>query len=574
MVLESRLWHKNYDPGINIKPVYLQIPLKEQFAAWVNRQPEKPYIYYLNQMISYKEANSRACKLANALTSIGVKKGDRVAVTLPNISEFILIVQACLKIGAIIVPTNPLYTKRELNYQYANSGVKTVFCLDRLGQYSIEEFLDSNSLVKQVIVISDLLERKISANNETIFDYDLFLERGQDIEPKVDVSLEDLVLILYTGGTTGVSKGCCITNTNLIAIASGWMQMCKYFTDINNYKVLNTIPLYHIYGFHTSINTNIYVGGTIIIVPEPTPDNIIQAFNTYEPNVWPAVPPLISGVTRHPDLKVSKAYRLQQIACGAAPIPVTEMEAFERIVGVPIIEGYGASEVTNAVASNPILKRKPGSIGIPYPNIDFKVVDIDTGIQEMPLNEPGELCFKGPQVVKQYWQNPEESAIAFKDGWWHSGDIGYMDDDGFIFIVDRKKDMILCSGFNVFCREVDEVLYSHPKILEAGVIGVPHPKRGETVKAFVVLKPGEQLSADEVKQFCRKYLTPYKVPTMVEFIDKLPRTGVQKLDRKALRAMEMANSKDMEMARTKGKVAEQRKKLKQNMDVLRYVGLA
>jgi long-chain acyl-CoA synthetase len=565
--MKEKPWYKSYDPGVILHPKYLQIPLKDQFKAWVDKQPDKPYIYYSDRTLTYQEVNSRACRLANAMLKMGVKKGDRVALTLPNISEFVVIVQACLKIGAIIVPTNPNYTKRELSYQYSDSGAETVFCYDRMCENTLEILREKHESLKQIIIISRSQGGYNIPDNEGIYDYNQFLELGEDIEPEIDISLEDMVLIIYTGGTTGVSKGCCITNSNEIAIASGWMQMCQYFTDTSNYRVLNSIPLYHIYGFHTSINTNIYVGGSIIIVSECTPDKILEAINRHEPNVWAAVPPLISALTRHPGLAWSKATKLQQIACGAAPIPVNEMEAFEKIVGVPIIEGYGASETSNAVASNPILRRKVGSVGIPYPNIDFKVVDAENGTKILPLGETGELCFKGPQVAKGYWQNPKETAVAFRDGWWHSGDLGFMDEDGFIFIVDRKKDMILCSGFNVYSVEVDRVLCSHPAILEAGVIGVPDPKRGETVKAFVVLKPGEEMTEDEVKLFCHKYLTAYKVPTIVEFIEELPRTSVQKLDRKALRSMEREKAKTRELKKVK-------QKLKQNMDVLRFVGLA
>lgn len=532
----NKPWYRYYDPGVDISPSYSNIPLKDQFTEWVQKQPDHPFIYYMNEVITYKHANTIACKLANGMLNIGVKKGDRVAISLPNMPEFVFAAHACLKIGAIIVPTNPRYTKNELTHQYINSGAETVICLDKYANSNIQILNERPETLKRIILLtkdSNSLTRK-----PRIIDFNELVNSSCAAEPAVRVLLNDLVMLLYTGGTTGISKGCCITNTNLIAVASGRAEMCKYFTDFDNYKILCSAPLYHVYGFNTAINSNILHGGSIVLLPELTLDNILESINKYEPNVWPAIPAFIEGITKHTDLKEQKLNKIEMIGCGASPIPIATIKEFESIVGVPIIEGYGASETTAAITSNPYCKRKFGSVGIPFPNVDFKVVDIETGTKELLLGEIGEMCFKGPQVIKKYWKNPKETAIAFKDSWWHSGDIGYMDKDGFIFIVDRKKDMIICNGFKVFCNEVEEILNSHPKILEAGIIGIPDSKRGETVKAYVVVKPGEELFEGEIKEYCRLHLVAYKVPTHVEFINKLPRTPVQKLDRKTLRLFE------------------------------------
>lgn len=546
--MKEKLWQKYYDPGVILSPKYSKIPLKEQFIAQVKRDPDHPYIYCSDQVITYQEANIAACKLANALINAGIRKGDRVAITLPNISEFVISVQACLKIGAIIVLTNPRYKKRELTYQYSDSGAETVICLNENENINIELLKEKAGFLKRVIVIPNA---EVDSNfPEGIVGYKEFVRNSPEYEPEIDIDLEDIAVLVYTGGTTGVSKGCCVTNNNLIAVASGWKQMCQFFTDVNDYKVLSSTPMYHIHGFQTTINANILMGGSIIILPDITIDNIIKAINKHEPNVWPAVPAQICALTRRPDFSTSKIQKIQHLGCGSAPLPVSIIKKFEAMASVPIIEGYGASETSMAVASNPIKKRKIGSVGIPYPNIDFKVVDVNTGERELPIGEIGELCFKGPQVVKQYWKHPEETALALRDGWWHSGDIGYMDKDGFIFVLDRKKDMIICSGFNVFCNEVDDILNSHPHILEAGVIGIPDIKRGETIKAFVVVKPGKKLSEDEVKNYCRQYLAAYKVPTEVEFMDTLPRTYVHKLDRKALRLREECYRMSLESSET------------------------
>lgn len=531
--MEEKPWLKHYDPGVVLTPAYTNVPLNKQFISHVQKHPDRPYIFSEDRTITYREADMEARKLANALINSGVQKGDRVAVTLPNIPEFVVAVQACLKIGAIIVPTNPRYKKRELTHQYLDSGTQTVLCWNQAVDVHTEMLHENEGFLKTIIGVPG--DSYPAVQSKAIINYKEFINASPAHEPESNTSLGDTALLVYTGGTTGVSKGCRITHKNLIAVASAWKQMCQYFTDVDNYKVLSSTPMYHIHGFQTTINANILLGGSMILLPEITTGDILNAINKYEPNVWPAVPAQIKSITKHRGLPASKAHRIQHIGCGASPIPVAAMEAFERIVGVPIIEGYGASETSMAVASNPYRKRKVGSVGIPYPNIDFKVVDIKTGNVELPLGEVGELCFKGPQVISEYWNHPEETALAIREGWWYSGDIGYMDDDGFIFLLDRKKDMIICNGFNVYSNEVDEILNSHPKILEAGVIGAEDADRGEIVKAYVVVKPGEVLAESEIKDYCRQYLAAYKIPALVEFSDKLPRTPVHKLDRKALR---------------------------------------
>lgn len=531
--MEGKPWINHYDPGVVLSPAYITVPLKEQFNAHVAKHPQRPYIFYLDRTITYGEANTEACKLSNALIKAGVKKGDRIAITLPNAPEFVIAVLACLKVGAIIVPTNPRCKKRELTYQFVDSGTETVICFQQSADVMTDLLEEKIGRLKRIVVIRSTTSTQYPAKG--IFSYEEFVEDSPEHEPEVSASLDDIALLIYTGGTTGTCKGCCITNQNLIAVASGWKQMCQYFTDVENYKVLSSTPMYHIHGFQTTINANILLGGSMVILPEITTDNIIDAINIHEPNVWPAVPAQIKAITKHPGLSASKVRKIQHLGCGSSPIPVAVMEEFENIVSVPIIEGFGASETSMAVASNPIRKRKVGSVGIPYPNIDFKVVDIKTGDIELSSGEVGELCFKGPQVIAEYWNHPIETNLAIRNGWWYSGDIGFMDEEGFIFILDRKKDLIICNGFKVYCKEVDEILNSHPKILEAGVVGVQDANRGETVKAYVVVKPGEELTANDVREYCQQYLAAYKVPTDVEFIDTLPRTPIHKLDRKALR---------------------------------------
>ncbi len=532
--MPEKPWLSNYDPGINPDPEYSRLPLKDQFLELVRKQPGKPFIYYRKQVFSYAEIDTLAVRLANGMIAAGLKPGERVGVALPNSPELVVIFLACLKTGAIAVLTNPRYTIHELTGLYADCGARMLFCREaERGKFS-EIRQRGKTALEQLVVLRKTPSVK-RGGNRNWRDYHALIEQGHLAEPRYRARLDDIVVLIYTGGTTGVSKGCCITNRNLIAVASGWKQMSQYFTDVDNYKILSSTPMYHVHGFQTAINANILLGGSMILLAEISVDRILSAINRFQPNVWPAVPAQIFGLLSHPDLTGSKANRIQHIGCGSSPLPLATMERFEKLVGVPIIEGYGASETSMAVASNPICRRKPGSVGIPYPNIDCQVVDVETGTKTLAPGEVGELCFKGPQIIREYWNNPKETALTFRDGWWYSGDVGYLDRDGYIFIVDRKKDMIICSGFKVFCNEVDNVLNSHPQIREAGVIGIPDPIRGETVKAYIALRPGEKVSVAQLKTFCRQYLAAYKVPTHFEFVEQLPRTAIQKLDRKHLR---------------------------------------
>ncbi len=533
--MTERPWFKYYDPGVEVSPVYSHLPLSRQFSLLVERQPDSPFIYCNDEIFSYAEINLAATRLANAMIAAGLEKGECVAIALPNMTEFVVIALACFKAGAIAVLTNPRYTAHELAGVYRDCCAKAVFCQADVLEKMCGLVQGKETCLSHVVLVTPGDAEAAILDNRKICSFNIFLAQGDVADPQIDIALDDIALLIYTGGTTGVSKGCCITHRNLVTVASGWKQMTGYFTDIDHYKVLSSTPMYHIHGFQTAINANILLGGSMIILPEISIEHILNAINRFEPNVWPAVPAQIVGILNHPGFAASKVANIQHVGCGSAPIPLAKMIQFEKITGVPIIEGYGATETTMAVTSNPSRFRKPGSVGIPYPNIDCKVVDIATGDNLLKQGEVGELCFKGPQIIRQYWHNNYETFITFRAGWWYSGDVGYQDEDGYVYIVDRKKDMIICSGFKVFCSEVDQVLNGHPKIREAGVVGIPDPVRGETVKAYVVLIPGESLTDLEIKAYCRQFLAAYKVPTHYEFVNALPRTSIEKLDRAYLR---------------------------------------
>ncbi len=535
--MQVKPWIDKYDQPYKVFSDSSVQCINTRFAKVVSERPGQTFIISENKSWTYSEIDQYSIRLANYMLGQGICAGDRIAISLPNSSEFVISVLACLKIGVIAVLTNPRYTEFELEYQYRDSGARLVICRNSDFEKVSAIYQRGKTAVETILVSG--VSGELGSGSDS-FDDALYMGAGKVREAVTPANQP--VLIIYTGGTTGSSKGCCINTRNLNAVAFGWIQMCRSHTDISRYRVLSTTPMYHIHGFQTTINACIFLGGSMIILDDIGCDAILKAINAYEPNVWPAVPRQIIGLTCHSDLNTSKISKIQHIGCGSSPLPVVMMKHFEQISGVPIIEGYGATETSMAVSCNPVNYRKIGSVGIPYPNTDCKVVDLEAGTEEVPLGTVGELCFRGPQIITHYWQKPEETAKAFRDEWWYSGDIGYMDKDGFIYIVDRKKDMIICSGFKVFCSEVENVLNHHPDIAEAAIIGVADPVRTETVKAFIVMKKGKSLSGNELNSYCRQYLAPYKVPASYEFLDLLPRTSILKVDKKALRKQALLRS--------------------------------
>ncbi|HRW13118.1 MAG TPA: long-chain fatty acid--CoA ligase [Syntrophomonas sp.] len=539
----ERSWYAFYDEGVRHSIDYPGKPMKDYFSKWVEKNPDKPYLIWGDKQLTYKEANSIACKLASSIIGLGYVKGDRIALMSTNLPEYVICLQACWKLGAAIVPTNPMYTVPELTHQFGDSGAKFVFSEAQFANKVVEIIKNGKTSVQKLVVIQTANKVEFEPA-DYLFDYEALAAQGEDREPDIEVFSEDLSMLQYTGGTTGLSKGCLLSNANLEAMAFQDVEWFKPpFHNPEEIVAMAAMPLYHIYGFNTSVNMMMVAGGTIIVVNGPTPDNLLKNINEHEPNYFAAVPAMIYGLNNHPDISKSKIKSIKAMICGSSPLAVEGLNKFEELSGAVITEGYGLSETSNVLTCTPFYtKRKIGSVGLPWPDVDIKIVDLEEGTKEMPNGEPGELIAKGPQIMSGYWNNPEETANVLRDGWLYTGDIAAIDDDGFITIVDRKKDMILCSGFNVFCREIDEVMYTHPKVLDACAIGIPDPKRGETPKIFIILKPGQTMTEDEVKEYCRKYLAPYKVPTHVEFIDELPRTSVGKPMRNALRQQEKAKN--------------------------------
>ena len=537
-------WFKLYDKGVPYSVIYPPLSIKQMFNACAEAHPDRDYLIINDMKLPYGLVNTMARKAANALIALGVKKGDRVALMSPNVPQYVIAFQACAKIGAIVVQVNPLAAAPEVHHYVRDSGAETLIVMAAFAGGPISILAAKDTPLRNVItfqVPSGAVEVESAPG---VHDFNDLVGAAADSEPDADIHSSDVLMLQYTGGTTGLSKGCVLTNANLVSIAyqeNYWMS--PLIGKDEPLRALAAVPIYHIYGFNMNVNANHVSGGTIIMVPQPSVDNVLEAINKHEPNLFPAVPAMIIGLNQHPDISTSKIGSVKAVVSGSAPLPLEAMKTFEALSGALIFEGYGMSETSNIVTANPLFTvRKPGGVGIPFPDNDVRIVDLDDPDKEMPLGEPGELLCKGPTVMREYWNNPAETEKTFRDGWLLTGDIAYMDTDGHVFIVDRKKDMILSSGFNVYPREIDELMYTHPKVLQACSFGIPDEKRGESLKLALVLKPGQELTEDEVREFCKANLSGYKVPKQVAFMAELPVTSVGKPDRKKLRQMELAGN--------------------------------
>ncbi len=545
----ERHWHRHYDYAAPTSIRYPHIAVQDLLQIPANTLPDKTAIYYEGNEITFRDYRDMVFRMANALSAVGVEKGDRVGIQLPNCPQYLIAYYATLSLGAIVVNLNPAYTQEELSMIADNTGLSTLFSLDENAPLIRKICREVSSLSR--IILTNRMDyagqSKKKDNPETgpgWYFFTTLLENCSDTKkPRVQVDTEDPAVIQFTGGTTGIPKGVVLTHANLVAAVmqtSPRMQPILQFIAPERRSALIIIPLYHIYG-NLIANWSLFNAMTMVLVPRFNMDELIDLLLKIEEiTYFPAVYTMLSAITNHSRIgEVDLGKKIKIINLGAAPTPV---ELIERIrdMGIFITEGWGMTETAGIGVVNPILgKNKPGSIGIPAPDNDIRIVDINDGVTDVPYGQSGELLIKGPSVMKRYWNNPEETSNQLVDGWLYTGDIVVQDEDGFLFIVDRKKDMIIAGGFNIYPREVDEVLYRHPKVKDAVTAGIPDPYRGETVKAFVVPVEGQKVSAEEIIAFCREKLTAYKVPKEVEFRTELPQTAAGKILRRILREEEV-----------------------------------
>jgi long-chain acyl-CoA synthetase len=529
-----RPWLKNYPVRWNLE--YPEISLFDYLTECVKDYPDLVALVFIGSEITCKEMLENIERVASALVDLGVKKGDRVALMLPNCPHYVYAYYACMKLGAIVVQVNPLYTPREVEFILNDSGAKIFFGVDAV--FSSFHAVRDRVPVEHVIV-ARLLWMEVEGENVW---YDELLQKyspgaaAARIDPQ-----EDVAVFQYTGGTTGFPKAVMLTHYNLVCNViqikewlSEWINE-KFGRKITQQYMIAILPFFHSYGMTCVMNTGLTMPAGVVLIPRFDIDLVLAMIKQYRPAAFPAVPTIYMAIANHPDADQYNIDAVEICNSGAAPMPVEVMERFEQRTGSKMLEGYGLSETSPVTHCNPLIGvRKPGSVGMPYPDTDTRIVDLETGTKDVPLGQEGEIIIKGPQVMKGYWNRPEETAQTLRDGWLYTGDIGRMDEDGYLYIVDRKKDMVITGGYNVYPREVDEVLFEHPKIAEAITAGIPDDYYGEVLKAYVVLKEGETATAEEILAFCAGKLTKYKIPRAVEFRSELPKSAIGKILRRAL----------------------------------------
>ena len=544
----ERPWLKFYEAGVPHHIDYPRIPLHRVLDDTAKDFPDLDAVIFQGKRIQYGELAGWTRDLASGFHQIGIKKGQRVAIMLPNCPQYIVAYYAILKLGGVVVNVNPMYVERELESQFNDAGAQTILAAREL----LPRLLAAKGKTPlKTLILTDLDEhvrKEGSVGQGTdarpgILEYSELLKKGKSQAPPiVAVDPDEVALLQYTGGTTGFSKGAMLTHFNLVSDVIQCV-IWNVGAEKGKERMLAVLPFFHVYGMTVTMNEAIYLAATIILLPRFQVDDCLEAINAYRPTRFPGVPTMYMGIINHPRVREYNISSIKVCSCGSAPLPVEALKRFEELTGGKISEGYGLTEASPVTHANPFSgKRKVGSIGLPRPDTDAKIVDLETGEKTLPPGEEGELCIRGPQVMKGYWNRPEETAKVLRNGWLYTGDIARMDEEGYFYIVDRKKDMILCGGFNVYPREVEESLYLHPQILEASVLGIPDPYRGETVKAFVVLKPGQKVTSEEIIEFCRQKMARFKVPTQVEFRKELPKSHVGKVLRKVLREEERNKS--------------------------------
>ena len=558
--MEPRIWHRSYDGGVPPDIEFEEIPLPRVLERSARAHGDAPAVIFLNCRLTYRQLKEDVDRFATALARLGVTRDTRVAIQLPNLPQTVIAYYATLSLGAQAVMTNPLYVEREITHQWNDAGCAVAVVADFVFEGRIRG-IRHELPVKHYIIASipeylrfplNLLApiklrktrppsiAKVEPDEGIRFMKTLIRTTPPD-PPKVALAMDDLALLQYTGGTTGLSKGAMLTHRNLSYNAQ---QVGAWFTDATPGRevCLAALPYFHVFGMTVSMNYPVLVAAAMVLMPNPRDiSQMAKAIATHRVTMFPGVPAMFNAINNFPGVDTLDLSSVTSCFSGSAPLPNDVLERFERLTGSKIVEGFGLTETSPVTHTNPLKgTRKIGSIGVPVPGTDAKVVDLADGVTEVPTGTEGELIIKGPQVMKGYWNKPDATRDMIRDGWLYTGDIAIVDPDGYFFIVGRQKDMILAGGYNIYPDEVDRVLMGHPAVLEAGTIGIPDQKRGETVKSFVVLKTGHAATTEELIEYCRKELAAYKIPRQIEFRAELPKSTVLKILRRELRDQELA----------------------------------
>lgn len=546
MQVTTKPWLQHYPEDIPPTLTYPDKPLYDFLDRSAEKYEKAPALIFFGQRISYEQLRELTDRFADALAQIGAHPGEKISLMLPNIPQFVIAFYGALKAGLTVVQTNPLYTEDELQVILEDSGAKTIITLDRF--YEKVLHLREQTPLHRIIVtgVQEFLPgvlrlgymlkerpKKIRATLPEVYLFSELLQRASAHAPAVHVQGDAIALLQYTGGTTGIPKGAMLTHKNLLA---NTLQTRAWFSRAHEGHEISlcVVPFFHVYGMTVALNLPIAIAAALILVPRFEINELLKTIDRYRPTLLPGAPTLYGAIANHPRVHQFHVSSIKECISGSAPLPLEIKKRFEELTGAVLVEGYGLSEASPVTHCTPLYgKQISGSIGLPLPDTDAKIVDPTSG-RELPVGEIGELVVQGPQVMAGYWNRPQETAAALRGGWLHTGDLGRVDDDGYFYIVDRLKEMINCSGMKVYPREVEEVLYRHPQVQEAAVIGVNDAYRGETVKALIVPKSGSTPSADEIKKFCAEHLAKYKVPTIVEFRDALPKSIVGKILKREL----------------------------------------
>jgi long-chain acyl-CoA synthetase len=563
---DHRAWFKSWPSDVpKTKEPYPEVSIYRMFADAAARFPDNPATAYFGKRLTFRELHVEIERFSGVLVSLGVKQGDRVGLLLPNCPQYLIAWYACQRIGAIAVGNNPLYTQRELEHQLADAGIQVMVVLDQVYEnfgkvrdaVGVREVIATKVTDAMKFPLNVLAPLKFKREakhegkpwppigpNERVRWWKDLMKQSHLIPPIATVDPKtDPAAFVYTGGTTGYSKGAMLSHYNLVANATQARALFSEARD-GGEGIMCVLPFFHSFGT-VAMNLGLLHGWKVAMLPRFDLKLTLKELQREKPSIFPGVPRLYISLNEAPETQKYDLKSIRACVSGASPLPLAVAKKFEEVTGgAQVVEGYGLTEASPVTHANPVLgKRKEGSIGLPLPDTDCKIVSLEDPDTELPAGERGELCIRGPQIMLGYWNRPDATAESIRNGWLHTGDVAIMEDDGYFRIVDRMKELILVSGFNVYPTEIEDVIFRHPKVLKVSVVGIPDEVTGERVKAFVVPKPGETVTAEELDAFCRdpkSGLTGYRVPKDWEFRDSLPETLIGKVLRRVLLEEERA----------------------------------